>query len=179
MKIFLSLFLLAASVAHANNPALKAPLNRVPTSAAAFDLDNYFGPVAFKHALGTRLLQAHNTAVGTYDVSVQGGGIGNYNLGIRMPAKAIIKKAWFNCPTLPVSTGGTGATIAVNLLTGGDLKTATVARSWTALTDGQLDGTTVANYLKTTNDTEIVLTIASSTLSAGKIKAFVDYVVSE
>lgn len=129
------------------------------------------------NVVGTKLKQAHNTAVGILDYSLVGGAIGDLAVGITLPNKAIVRKAFFDVITQP--TAGGAATVAFKVQSGGDLKTATAISSWTVgRVDGALDGA-VANFIKLTAARTVYATVAASALTAGKIKVFVDYVVSE
>jgi hypothetical protein len=109
-------------------------------------------------------------------VPTSGGAAGDHKVGILLQNKSIVRKVWYDVVTAPV---GVGSTIAFKMNNAGDLKTATATASWTSRVDGALDGA-VANFLKcsTAAGCNLVATVASA-YSAGKIKVFVDYVVSE
>lgn len=150
------------------------PINQVPNYQTAYELNRWMGAVALKHYLGTKLQQAHNTAVGAYDYSVTGGAMGNHWVGITLPGKAIIRRAFFDV----VSEPDGGATIEFKAVTNGDLKPATYRSSWTGIVDGVLTGAT-SGMIKLDSSQSIYATILASSLSSGKIKVYIDYVLSE
>jgi len=157
--------------------AASAPVNQVPSAADEFALNRQFSPAqAQKRSLGTKLRQAHNIAVGTWDYSVSGyDSNGDKSVGISLPSGAIIKKAYFDVVTQPTPSG---VSIAIKAQSAGDLKTTTAASSWTGRVDGALDGA-VANFIKLTADRVVYATLSGSTATAGKIKVFVEYILSE
>lgn len=166
--LFSALLLFAASVSFG-----AAQQSIVPTANMAYEM-NRATPQAFKYSAGSVLKEAHNTAVGVWDYSLTGGVAGAYSTGITLPNKAIIRKVFFDVVTTPVGVGGTIAFHAVNA---NDLKTATGTSSWSNRVDGALDGA-VANFIKLSEAKTVYATLVS-TYSAGKIKVFVDYTVSE
>lgn len=166
--LFSALLLFAASVSFG-----AAQQSIVPTANAAYEL-NRTSSAAHKYSAGSVLKEAHNTAVGVWDYSLTGGVAGAYSTGITLPAKSIIRKVFFDVVTSPTSAGGT---IAFHAVSANDLKTATASASWTDRVDGALDGA-VANFIKITSAKTVYATLVS-TYSAGKIKVFVDYTVSE
>ncbi len=154
-----------------------APTSQVPTTSQVYQWNRFMGPVAFSTLLGTKLQQMHNTAVGIYDFSLVGGAQGDLSTGIVLPNKAIVRRAFYDVLTQPTSGGS--ATVAFKVQSAADLKTATAIASWTTgIKDGALDGA-VANYIKLTAERTVYATVAASDLLSGKIKVFVDYVVSE
>lgn len=170
MKKFLIVMLVASGVYAA------APANTVPTSDFAFALDHQFSnAAAAKLSLGTRVYRSHTTAFGVLDIAAQSGANGDYTVGIQLPAKAILRQVFFDTIT---AVAPAGTSIAWKLLTSSDIKTATAAGSWTAQVAGIQTGA-VAQFLKTTSATDIKATLSGSTATAGKIRIFADYVVSE
>lgn len=180
MKLIVaSLALFMALVATASTP-----VNVVPTAAMEFDVNRNLGPVGYKYSLGKVIRQGHNTAVGVFDVTQQGYGVAatstSYDTGIHLPTKAIIRRVLFDVVTAPVLTLGSvqiGFTSNAAL----DLKALTALGTWTGELDGIPQGTT-SNNVKLTAARTVYAVISSSsvgTLTAGKIKVFVDYVVSE
>lgn len=153
-----------------------APASEVPTAATAFQLDRWLGPAAFNNKLGTKLRQAHNTAVGVYDFANFNTGVnGSYGVGITLPDNAIIRRAFFDVITAPQPAN---LKIEFTAQTTGDLKASTAAGSWTGIVDGELNDS-IAEYVKLTADRTVVATLLDSTATAGKIKVYIDYVLSE
>lgn len=174
MKNFVALF---AALLIGNAALAAAPSSQVPTTSQEYQWNRFLGPTALATLLGTKLKQAHTTAVGILDYSLVGGAVGDLSTGITLPNKAIVRKCFFDVLTQPTSGGS--ATIAFKVQSAGDLKTATAIASWTVgRVDGALDGA-VANFIKLTAERTIYATVATAALTAGKIKVFCDYVVSE
>jgi hypothetical protein len=173
MKKFFALFtaLFVGSAAFAT-----APSSQVPTTSQVYQWNRFMGPVAFSTELGTKLQQMHRTAVGTLDFSLVGGAVGDLAVGITLPIKAIVRRVFFDVVTPPTSGGS--ATIAFKVQSAGDLKAALAIASWTGIVAGIPDGTT-ATMIKATAERQVYATVATAALTAGKIKVFVDYVVSE
>lgn len=170
MKKFLAALLVSTSVFAA------APVNDVVSTDDAFALNTQMGPAALQRSLGTQLLHSHTTAYGVLDCSKQACAIGGtYNVGILLPAKAILRQVVFNTVT---AVAPSSVSVAWQLLSANDIKTATAASSWTGITAGIQTGA-VANMLKTTTATQVQAVISGSTATAGKIKVFADYVISE
>lgn len=116
-----------------------------------------------------------------YDFTVQGGAIGAINLldengnAAILPAGAIITNTTFDVITA-LTTSASG-TMAVNSEAAGDLKAALAAASWTGKLAGVPVGT-AATWVKLTANRQIVATIATGAITAGKWYAFVEFVLS-
>lgn len=119
-------------------------------------------------------------AKGVYDFSVSGGAVGTFNLLPEtdlIPANAIVTRALIDVVTAPTSGGS--ATVAVKVKNANDIKTATAIASYTV---GLMDGVpvdTAATSIKLTAASNIVMTVATAALTAGKIVVFLEYVISE
>ncbi len=170
MKKLVFLAAVLASVAFAG-----APASQVPTDAQAYKMNKWMGPVALDVSLGTKLQQAHNTAVGIYSFANTGGAVGSHAVGITLPDNAIVKKAWYDVLTQPVGVSGE---VGFQVQGSYDLKASTGVASWTGLVDGALDGA-VANFVKLTASRPVYAVVSGAALTAGKIKVYVDYVLSE
>lgn len=172
MKTLFALLMLVTSAAFG-----AAVPNGIPTATGfAFSIDKYMGPTAYNQTLGTRVYRAHTTGFGIWDFAVQGGAPATYTVGVQLPPKAIIRKVFFDTVT---GVTPTGTSLAWQYLNAGDLKTTTAAASWTGRQDGIPDGT-AANMLKgSTTATDVKVVLSGSTATAGKVRIFVDYVVSE
>lgn len=169
MKKFLFALLMAGSAFGVN------PASTIPTSDFAFSVNRWMGPTAYNQSLGTRVFRAHTVGYGTLDFSKQSGANGDVTVGLLLPAKAILRRVFFDVVT---AVSPVGTSIAFNLLTSEDIKAATAAASWSGQVTGIQDGTTT-HMLKTTSATNVVATLSGSTATAGKIRVFADYVVSE
>lgn len=125
--------------------------------------------------------------------------IAAHGLGVYIPTKAIITRAWIDVVTTFTSATD-AATIAVKLQTAGDFTVAIAisdaSNVWDAGIHGCLPGSyaeaTVAgdsalldaarvagSFFKLTAVREIVATVAVEALTAGKANVFVEYVLSD
>lgn len=169
MKKFLLAMLLGVSA------FATAPASTIPTTDFKFAIDRWMGPTAFNQSLGTRVYRSHTTGYGTWDFAVNGGANGAATVGLLMPAKAIVRQVFFDTITA-VAPAGVSISWGMNSAT--DIKTAQAASVWTGQVAGIQTGA-VAQFLKATAATNISATLSGSTATAGKIRIFVDYVVSE
>lgn len=153
-------------------------------------------PLARKYQLGTKLREMHNTAICVYDYATSGGAVGNINLlstdlvtPCKIPGKAVIRGGFIDVTTAPTSSSS--ATIAFSSgKTASDLHGAIGY----ALYANQLLVSpvfaTVSTYIKLPNANSIVngvtvnayqpiITIGTAALTAGHIRLFIDYEMSE
>lgn len=174
MKIFPAFFLLLgiSLSAHATNINPVPGILFQPGPATIFDLDRASGTIFLKHRVGTRLVEAHNTAYGQYDFSKQGGAIGSYDSGIHLPNGAIIREVFFDVIT--AGTTSLSGTVSFDANSTGDLKAALAAASWTGKVAG-IPVYTAASMVKLTAARTLLFSIATGALTAGKINAYVDY----
>jgi hypothetical protein len=116
-----------------------------------------------------------------YDFAVDGGAIGAISIALDtvIPTGATITNAFYEVITAPTSGGS--ATIAIGVSTDdpAGLKAATAIASYTLGYGDLLPDNTAANFTtKTTGDRNIVITIATAALTAGKINVFFTYSIS-
>jgi hypothetical protein len=141
----------------------------------------YFGTRSPMEPLGPVLVQKKGVLTAVYDFSVQGGAIGSLNLldmdgnPALLPAGAIITNCTFDVITA-LTTSASG-TMAVNSEGAGDLKAALAAASWTGKLAGVPVGT-AATWVKLTAQRQIVATIATGAITAGKWYAFIEFLLS-
>lgn len=112
-----------------------------------------------------------------YDFAVHGGAVGAIPLGVTLPNKAIIARAFGDIITAFTSTGGLG-TIALGANTANDLLAAVDADTLSGRFDLIPTGT-VATMVKATAAREITLTVATAAITAGKAVFFLEYVISD
>lgn len=112
-----------------------------------------------------------------YDVAVDGGTAGAKGLGVYLPAKALIKQAWFYIDQQFVDAGA--GTVALhcedanNIFSAADITGSAVG----TVTSGVATGT-AANMTKAIAATcELTATVATATQTAGKLTLWVEYVV--
>lgn len=173
MKILIAMLLGCTSAFAA------APVSNVPTAASTYDL-NRTTAAAYKHSLGTKVKEAHTTAVGVYNFSATGGAVGTHSVGITLPAKAIIRNV-FTDEVTNVTTSASGTLSFVVIPGNGSttvLKSDLAAASWSGIQAGVPDNT-VSKMIKPTAASSVLALIKTGALTAGKVKVFVDYVISE
>lgn len=114
----------------------------------------------------------------TYDFGTMGGAVSTISLGQTLPAKALIRQAWFYVDTTPTSGGTPAVTFfcedAANLLASTDVTT------WSAgqFKSGVETGTAATMVGAISAQCNISIGIATAALTAGKIELFVEYTVS-
>lgn len=105
----------------------------------------------------------------------------NPNQPMKLPDTAIITRSYYKVYTTFTSTTTDNATIALSLNAANDITTATAIKTagdiWDAagVVAGAQDNA-VANMLVLTADRELLMTVGADTLTAGKIKVFVEYI---
>lgn len=189
MKFLLALLLISAELFAAQI---------VPNPDFQVTFDNLQGiPAARKYKLGSVIREAHTTAVCVYDFATQGGAIGQIKLLARdlitpclLPGKAVVRNGFVDVTTALTSSGS--ATVSFSSgKTDADLR---MAIAYTSLTASQYSVSpafaTVSTYLKLTNANTIVngvnlnayqpyITVATAALTAGHLRVFIDYSISE
>lgn len=155
-----------------------------------YKLNQYMGPIAVQTKLGTLIDQGGSydlskdgispmkVAQATYDFAVSGGAsTADIDLGVTLPAKAIIRRSWLDILTQPV---GSGSSVAIYVVNAGNIL---ATESVSTLTVGQHEGVstgTTANMKKIATAGNVKVTISGNNgLTAGKIKAYIEYVVSQ
>lgn len=128
-----------------------------------------------------RNLNALRCVAAQYDFAKDGGAVGDFALGIRIPAGALIIDAFAHVQTAATSADST-ATIALKAESAGDLFAAAAVSgapwSTTGRKQGVPDLATVGDTKIMTAEREITMSIAVQALTAGKINFFVVYVVN-
>lgn len=171
--------LFAALVLAATAFGLQNPTSVVPTVNSENEMNRTMGGTAYKYSLGTQLRQAHNTAVGVYDFTKVGGAASvPLELGITLPTKAIVRFVFYDVISAPSTLGSSQVGFYVSLSTTPDLKGYTALASWTGRVAGTPNDTTT-NMIKITSQKKVYAVVSGSALAGGKIKVFVDYVISE
>ncbi len=114
-----------------------------------------------------------------FDFSKVGGAVGTYNMGVRLPAGAVIVNAFADVITAPTSADST-ATIAVAVESANDIFTAAAVSGAPWSTTGRKQGipdlATVADYKKTTVERQATVAVAVQALTAGKFDVYLMYV---
>lgn len=100
--------------------------------------------------------------------------------GVKLPDKALILRTFYLVETTFTSTTTDNATIALSLNAANDITTATAIKTTGDIWDagsyvaGSQDDA-IAHFLKLTADRELLMTVGADTLTAGKLKVFVEY----
>lgn len=142
-------------------------------------------------------------AVATFDPTADAThrSIGAHGLGVYLPAKAVITRAWIDIVETFVSAGADAGTIALHAQSAGDLVAAIAISDTSNVWDAGIRGSKVGfpnlgadaahdsalevaalyagTMLKTTAIRELVATVAGQVLTAGKANIFVEYVISD
>lgn len=124
-------------------------------------------------ALAVRKLYA---VVADFDCS-SGCAIGTKASGITIPDNAIVKQAYYEIISAFASAGGSG-TIALNSEGVGDILAPVDADTLSGINDGIPTGT-ATNMIKLSAARELIMTIATDAMTSGRLKLFVEYVISE
>lgn len=111
---------------------------------------------------------------GEYDFAVDGGAVGNIALtaGTPIPAGAYVLGCYIEVDTVPTSGGA--ATISINAESAGDCQAAAAISGAPWSTTGRKVGTLTLTSapLKTTAARNIVATVGTAALTAGKFRVF-------
>lgn len=124
-------------------------------------------------------LLAKRVARATYEVAVDGGGVGTHAMGVTLPAKAIITRSFMQFGAA-FSDNGSG-TVAIhcedanNILSAADLTVHPTA----GLLDGVSTGASAAMRTNIAADCPIIATVATTAQLTGKITAWIEYVVAD
>jgi hypothetical protein len=116
-------------------------------------------------------------AKATYDFSKYTGAVGTYNLGVSLPANAIILHSFVYSITQPTTSAS--GTLALKCQNTGDILATTAAASFGAAgasIEGAATGTT---YKYTTAACNLQAVIATGALTAGKVAVYVEYAVHQ
>lgn len=116
----------------------------------------------------------------TYDVSGgDSGGVGTHGLGVSLPAKSIITRSYLYVVTQFTDSGS--GTVALKCEDANNIKTATDITGFAAGTfiEGQSTGASSAFVGSIAAACEVSAVVATATQDAGKIIAFIEYVVGE
>jgi hypothetical protein len=142
-------------------------------------------------------------AVATFDPSANTAQrpVGAYGLGVYLPAKAIILRAWVDVVTTFTSAGADAGTIAIHAQAADDIIAAIAISDATNVWDAGIHGSKIGypnlgadaahdsavevaalfagTMVKTTAIREITATVAVQALTAGKANIYVEYVISD
>jgi hypothetical protein len=124
-------------------------------------------------------LTAGRVARVTYDVAVDGGTIAARGLGVTLPAKTLIKKAWFYTVTQFADAGS--GTVALHCEDANNIFTATdiTGNAAGVVVMGAADGA-VANMVKAIGAAcEVTATVAGAAQTQGKLILYIEYVVHD
>jgi hypothetical protein len=115
----------------------------------------------------------------TYDVATDLGTIGAHLLGVTLPAKSIITRSFFYTDTQFVD-GGAG-TVALSCEDANNIKTATdiTGNAVGVIVEGESTGAASAFKASIAADCEVTATVAGAAQTAGKLTAYIYYVVTD
>lgn len=153
-----------------------------------YKLDQYMGGVAKETGLGTLIdeggqvglqkdgHQPKQVLIATYDLSVDGGD--SVALPEELPDNAVITRSYLEVLTQPV-TSGSGSSVAITTESSGDVYAETAATSLTTGFKAGVSDGTVSNFKKMTAERPVYIEVVGDDLSAGKIKVYLEYFMSE
>lgn len=121
-----------------------------------------------------------HTAQATWDFAVQTGAIGTYDLGVKLPKNAIFVRSWLYSTTKPTTSAS--GTMGFYCQASGDIIATTTAAATYATAGMAFDGTSTGSastfkYLDNLSTCDIHAVIATGALTAGKVTAYVEYVL--
>lgn len=149
---------------------------------ASADYTSLSKSAPFDPILGKQMDRTKNVCVAIYDFSTMTGAVASYNcLDINgnpavIPANAVVTRSYLDCPT--ACTTSASGTLAFKMNSANDIKTATAAASFTGQLEGQSTGAISAAVKNGTSDKQIVASIATGALTAGKVYCYIEYVLS-
>jgi hypothetical protein len=170
----------------------------IPVVATEFQVANKSGVTRTKR----RGTVVRELAVATYDVTGgDSGAIGAHGLGVYLPTKAIITKAWVDVVTTFTDGVDDSATIALHAQSANDIVAAIAVSDSTNVWDAGMHGSKIGfpnfgadaahdsavevaalfagSYLKLTAAREITATVAVAAVTAGKMNVYVEYTLSD
>lgn len=124
-------------------------------------------------------------AKATYDFAVHGGAIGAINLGVTIPANAIVCGGFIEVLTTCTTAGADAGTMAISVEGANDIVTATAVSAGGNIWDAGKQAiipkanTPESTGVKTTVARAITATIATQAFTAGKFNVFLFFVVSD
>jgi hypothetical protein len=161
------------------NPPMSDPLNRGQITSD----DGNIWISAIGGSTPRAWAKVNTVASAIYDFDVDGGAVSTIDLDVDLPDNATITRAWYEVLTAPTSAGA--ATIAFSTAkAANEIVTATAYNDAVfalGYHDAIPDGTAANFTTKTTNaaGTQLEMTIGTAALTAGKIRLWAEYVVSE
>lgn len=168
----------------------------IPVAAPEFQVENYTGMSRTVHNGG----MVRELVSAVYDVSGgDSGTVAAHGLGVYIPDNAIITNAWVDVSTTFTDGASDTATIAVHVQSANDLVAAIAISDSTNVWDAGIHATKINNFaldgnaltqvamaaaraatnIKTTAQREITVTVGTAALTAGKLRVFVEYVISD
>lgn len=118
----------------------------------------------------------------TYDFAVHGGATGAKNLGVTLPAGALIVGGFVDVVTTCTTAGADAGTMAIHVQSANDIVTATAVSAVGDIWDeGQSPiipkaNTPESTAIKLTADRTVTATIATQAFTAGKFTVYLYYV---
>ncbi len=132
--------------------------------------------------LGADGLGLLRVARATYDFAVHGGATGAKNLGVTLPAGALIVGGFVDVITTATTAGADGGTMAIHVQTANDIVSAiAVSAVGDVWDEGQSPiipkaNTPESTAIKLTADRTVTATIAGQAFTAGKFTVYLYYV---
>lgn len=121
-------------------------------------------------------------AQATYNFATQTGATGNYDLGVSIPANAIITRTYAYSITKPTTSASGTLGFYCNNNNNPELKASTVVASYGATGGAPVDGIqsgAAANMSVIPTKCDVHATIGTGSLTAGKVTLYINYVVHQ
>ena len=127
----------------------------------------------------TEGIYAHKVARVVYDVATDLGTIAAHDLGVTLPAGAVITRSYFKIITQFVDAGS--GTVAISCEDANNIKTATdiTGSAANAFIEGASTGATSAFTRDIAADCNVTATVATAAQTAGKLILWIHYVIED
>lgn len=155
---------------------------------------NKMNSTSYQQEMGKLIDNSMGCVRGTYDFSIHGGAIGDYNMysqdsdmvatgsaalgnqAVKLPSGVIVIGGFVHVIT--AFTSGGSATMDFQIVGANDLLAGSAVAGFTAGANLQLipDFATVADYVRTTTTSTLTMSVNTAALTAGKCNIFLFYV---
>lgn len=123
-----------------------------------------------------------HTAQATWDFAVNTGAIGTYDLGVNIPKNSIITRSYLFSVTKPTTSAS--GTMGFYCQATGDIIATTTAAATYATAGLAFDGASTGSastfkYIGSASTCDIHAVIATGAMTAGKVTAYIEYVLNK
>lgn len=147
----------------------------------AYRMDNFMGGVASEVQLGTLVNRTKNLQTAEFDAT-GGKNIGSYTLDIKLPDNAVVTNSWYDVITTFTSSSS-DAIMSIKSASANDIVAAKAISHedavWAAGIHSGIQTGSTSTFIKMASVTDVVLMVATQSLTAGKLVLFTEYVISK